>query len=897
MNRFDKPVQYDYSFDRYMPQFTLPNFQLLAGALENQEKQQQEFETLGTKAPKYIEEGEVSEYDQQGNLVTKKYGDTEAYKQVMAETDQLMKDMESAHLTGDMATINRVRNDAMRKLKNLWGPMGAATILEERYKGFTEGLKKLKEYEEKATDGGKWSASNKAYATLQFYKNVGVYKPDDSGYKGVVEPSVFPYVDIKEEIIDYMKKAGYTDIEVERLPYSEGWQFKSKVKEISNDALKGLEEYLRSENFSKQYEIERHGVFQKTDFSDIQENLNEHNQKVQAASNQFDETLKLGEDLETNKNDANKVKRLQENLKSFGVYNGNVDGVYGPQTAEALKKFKVHDKEEYGIRELTPQEFVQKDLYSKYRKIAYGVIDYAKSDTLSGPYLMWWKDQYDKQNIQLQKEIAKEINAPTAALGQNTPANFGTISDQAFQSQVTAETAKNKLTVATQTYFWNRIGNDEKPIPITNENALDFYNTTIDIFGKNPNITAEQLKNELYNQGKFNVRDPEMLLRELQGGNYQKAYREYENAKTQGENYNAQLERATEVTLENIKNHQETLIENKPDDFGRTYNKGSAWDEGTRERQRTFIATGRGFVVNVDGTPTNVFTEDAKRILQTPVAKLSPHDQKIKNGLLNIERNLPEDQKETRYRRAAHFNPPKGGETDNFLNTTNEDLTIDQISSALLKVKPELAPLIQAGKVVIKNKLGKPTPFGEKSGITISYTQEGTEQEEIVYLEDVLPPDQRQRLAQAMVLDNFDEQANIKSGAEGSPLHISGLFAFVEKTGRNYLTNEGAERLMQKEKNGSPGRQIFKWQYVQDNKEHTFDVWGIKDAAGNLSFLLRKDAGSGNMVPIKNDKQESSFTDIESALSTWGVMMTKPEYFQVVKKAYKQGSPIKYKYN
>ena len=40
------------------------------------------------------------------------------------------------------------------------------------------------------------------------------------------------------------------------------------------------------------------------------------------------------------RNDEKRVKEIQEALKTFNYYNGNIDGIYGPATEQAVKEFQ-----------------------------------------------------------------------------------------------------------------------------------------------------------------------------------------------------------------------------------------------------------------------------------------------------------------------------------------------------------------------------------------------------------------------------------------------------------------------------------------------------------------------------------------------------------------------------
>jgi hypothetical protein len=873
MNRFDKPRQYDYSFDRYMPELYMPNFEAWGQVVTNRAKEDAAMQELLAKMPKYIEEGEYSYKNDKGETITEKYGDTEAFKNYAQKIEGFQKAINEAALAGDGNRYRQLMKEAQREISKDWGAMGTATILEERQKGFTEGMKKLKEYEEKATDGGKWAAVNKNYAQLQFLKGVGVYKPDDSGYKGIIEPSVFPYVDIKEEALKYMKEAGYNDIEIENLPETNGWQFRSRTKSITDEALKGLNEHLRSENFAKQYEIERFGVFQKSDFSDIQAGVDEHNQKVDDVNKQFDKTQALNLDLE-NEGDKNadKVKKLQEGLKAFGLYNGEIDGKYGPKTAEAAKKFKSYTKEQLGVQELTPQQYVQKGLESKYRTVAYGTIDYLKSDVLSQPYLLWLKNNYDVGLENLRQSIVKEANSPSATYGQDVPIDYGNTQKDSQEATANRGRAEDALFVSTSRYFWNK-GTESSTVTKTNMDS--FYNATIEIYNKNPKITAEELKNELWNEWRYNVKDANVLLLDLQNEIYQDAYNEYQNAKITEANFEGKIAESVDVTMEVLE-------------------RNDLFESGNASAGVEYVLAPGITVVNPNtGNDYYALKETVRKILNKKDSELNELQKTIKAEALKRVENLPAEKRGGGYRKSVQYTPSKGTQTYAQLETNREAYTNKSVQAAVIAVKPEYAPLWESGDVALSGgRIGYPSLLGATTGIEIPLVKSvGGKQvldPLIVPLNKVFPQSVRKSLAANMVIDCYYEDGKIKSGADGDPLHVAGIFAFVENTGKDILTNQGAEARMKKTKDGDPAIPLIGWQYTEGDTQYQYQITGRKGANGKAYYSLQTDDNFASGAPVW--RTIDNFEDIESAEAAWGVFSVKPKYYEKVKNVAKRGS-------
>ena len=313
MNRFDKPVQYDYSFDRYMPEYYMPNFAAWGQVIERENIQDEAAKGLFEKFPAYIKEGEATYKDEAtGQQVTKKYGDEESNKLFRQKLKTLEDEMNAAAQTGDMQTYRQKRADALREINRMWQPGGHAQQLQARYDEFVEGMKKLKEQGEKSMD---WETMNKDYATIKFLENIGMHDPNRAEMQNVASPDIYPFQDILKDATAYAKDIGYIDHTVEYNDKTGAFIVKDRDKRVIPEAGELVNKFIKQEKYGKQFGINKFRYIQGVDMEALKQETEKENEKIRQL-NTAEATL-FKETQSVDPKNTQVVKKLQQDLRSF----------------------------------------------------------------------------------------------------------------------------------------------------------------------------------------------------------------------------------------------------------------------------------------------------------------------------------------------------------------------------------------------------------------------------------------------------------------------------------------------------------------------------------------------------------------------------------------------------
>jgi hypothetical protein len=456
MNRFDKPVQYDYSFDRYMPEYYMPNFAAWGQVIERENIQDEAAKGLFEKFPAYIKEGEVTYKDEvSGQQVTKKYGDEESNKFFRQKLKTLEDEMNAAAQTGDMQTYRQKRADALREINRMWQPGGHAQQLQARYDEFVEGMKKLKEQGEKSMD---WETMNKDYATIKFLENIGIHDPNRAELQTFGSPDIYPFQDILKDATAYAKDIGYIDHTVEYNDKTGAFIVRDRQKNVIPEAGDLVNKFIKQEKYGKQFGINKFRYIQGVDMEALKQETEKENEKIKQL-NTAEATLFKETETEVNKNNVTAVKKLQQDLKNLG-YNLDVDGQYGKQTEQALSHFR----EKYSPnrhKEYTPQELIEENIIANYADIASGVFSKTKSVTRrADPYYMATLSfNNNRKLIEEQYDFAK-LSIPVA-VGTAENITVDKVNERATQSFESLLDTERTLTDALTPIFGAFYKNDQ----------------------------------------------------------------------------------------------------------------------------------------------------------------------------------------------------------------------------------------------------------------------------------------------------------------------------------------------------------------------------------------------------------------------------------------------------
>jgi hypothetical protein len=400
MNRYDTPLKYDYSFNKYMPEFFTPNFQAWGQVMANEEQQDDLTKALSERMPVYIPKGKITDVDANGNMIETEFGDQASFDAYRSNVAKLEAELEATAQTGNMAAYREKRKEVMRRLNKDWQPGGHAATLETRYKSYVDGLKKLKEQGEKSSE---WGSVNRTFAQNQFYKSVGRHDPQRQEYQGVGDPEPYPYLDVQKEITAFAKELGYNDVKIE---HRDGkWVVTEHDKYVPKENREKLEAYLENPKFSQQYQIEAYNRLQNTDPVGMKVAMDKENAKFDVLQKENDEIhdLSLQEVMS-----REELLKVQQGLKNRG-YNVTVDGVLGEETRAALRQFNTtyNPNMFQNMKYQNLGQFVGEKTKQEYGTIATGVFNNLRHEEkdYDALWMTNYKNGLERENIQLEHSL------------------------------------------------------------------------------------------------------------------------------------------------------------------------------------------------------------------------------------------------------------------------------------------------------------------------------------------------------------------------------------------------------------------------------------------------------------------------------------------------------------
>jgi len=384
MNRFDKPVQYDYSFDRYMPEFYTPNMQLWAGVLEQKKKEDEAMDELLAKSPQYIKTGEGKYLDRfTGQEVTYKYGDSPMMDYYQNIVNDVQKGLEEAALAGDKVLYNRLLKEGQRRIGTEWKTGGVAATLQARYEKLEAEKKRLAEQASKDIE---WQSTNYPYAMHQLYQTtVGTYEAPEQG-RPVGDANLYPFLNVQEKAIDFAKKLGIHSFDLSKVSIGPNKEFKitEEYSGVPPENVKLLQDYLNSDNFRTQLGIQGFNIAQRYEtpqaLAAATEQANKRIEQVNAINQEVLDYRQALIDYNSGKSKTapseEQAERVRQILAAKGMFSpSGVDMKEGETTnlRNAIDNFYANyemiDKFE------NPAGFLDYDIKHQIGNIAQGVLD------------------------------------------------------------------------------------------------------------------------------------------------------------------------------------------------------------------------------------------------------------------------------------------------------------------------------------------------------------------------------------------------------------------------------------------------------------------------------------------------------------------------------------------
>lgn len=887
MNRFDKPVQYDYSFDRYMPQFTLPNFQLLAGALEGQEQKQAQFEELANKLPQYIQSGTIEDIDPiTGKKVSFSYGDTESYNLLVEKNKQLQAEMEAAFQTGDMAIINQVRNKVMREVQKIHGPTGWATGLQKRY---DDHIKYLESIQKRADEDADWNAVNRKYAERQYLANIGKHDPAAQNFRNVNAPLMYAYTNIEKEIQDFASKTGDQKVKIERKPDDSGWQITEGREEATPEAIASIEAFINNPRLNEQYKIERYNMFNAAGGLD----------KINAGMADYNKGLDLRTQLMNKAKDLlakpNKTKAEEEQLTEAYLMLGFAkpemkDGVRVINTVQAEQTLRDAPSDYFELKKINdPVGFAQKQLENRYMLSGKGALDVGYEYTLTrDPYWV----AYQKRSWDIELEDYKQSFTNQPQFGTFSSGDVNTDPIETVNSLQQAQQNLDDLQQGYQTnlglYFINsKLNPTEQMNDILKNSSMIMRKAgqIASIF--KPGMTVAQLGQELIRIGipEQNVRNGNIqkLHDDLTSNDFQRQYQGLQNAQVEANNKRAEAE---QIVFDN-----DGLF--KDLDLGFSY---KLFDPNNESYVTKRSAQGGGSATvgdykyknamkyNVGKEEYIISKGEADWLFSKPYNELTPYQKQHRDAITVTIAKTPEAQKVPAQKSLVTVFGK--GNTADVLNLLQTHLNV---SRDVLSQIPQQEIYTKQGVNILDPKDIKVTVGGLGIGdnglpvveLKLSRAKEGGEPlQQGATVKIPLSSLTTEEFGDRAIKDAFFDDAITNTGewrATETDKYNAGQIAFYYETGSSLTLQNAAVQQMRREKNNTE-KPIKEFSATKDNQKFSWIIYGIKDAQGRISFDVRKIEGN-KPVSVKNGK----FQNIQDAQSWVGYLLTQPNWIETVR--------------
>jgi hypothetical protein len=889
MNRFDRPRQYDYSFERYMPEFKLPDFQLLAATLENQEKQQLEAESLLEKSPKYIPEGIVEERDEQGNIVQKPYGDTQANKRYQEDMKKMQKELEDAHLTGDMNVITSTRKRVLKELKEKWGPTGVATIMEERYKGWSEGEKKLKE---RADTDADWASVNQQFARAQFLKGIGVLDEETRDRQGVGAPNLYDYTNVELEIVDFVNKLGDFDVKVEYSPEKNGFVYTEGRKNLTPEAKQALEGFLRNPRLKQQYQVERWNMINTPGgWEQLGEGMIQHNKDLGLKTDVLQKTKALAA---KDKRSKEENKELETGLRYLGILKPRYSkGRYEENINEALNVLDDIEEDLYERQKVenVPQ-FAQQQLQGKYRVAGLGAEDRAYT----------WTGERDPGYLDYQKRGAEaKVVKERWANDEQAVGAYGTDIKTAGQyakiitpTQKSLNDLRNKSMNSLNQQLFGGLNPVDVPLKQAEINQKakvagepDSYiylnETLIETYERTKGGGVDAFKLDLQRQG-IPVSNAQELFNNLGNpdGEYLKGYQFYKDQKAELNNMRAEVENAIVVNIDKAPLEEGNYKTNKDDNtlekveykqwFGPAAGYKSEFD--------------KGIVYTYNNESWIASPQYVKELFDQDYNSLSPEKQAHRDAIRDKLATVPEvaESPMTKAWVVSFSGGSNTGKALGIFNGTMFKNATDRATSNIPAISESGIPINDNVSLGI-NWDGFTVSGGlPNAELKVTWKDGDIPKEKIIYspVTDITNHAELSSLTDDMFED-------IMSGINGTPTEsesvafMAGEFSFYDLTKKPIVMNAYAEQIMKSAKPGRDGVVLNTFSHTlttgkNAGNRYDYQIAGKKEG-GKFIYEWQKiviENGQRRAVPL------SRHEDSESAHAKAGLMLRQPEWFEQV---------------
>lgn len=411
INRFDRPGQYDFSMQHYVPQEFIPNFEAWDQVLGQFQKEKDITSALAEKVP---------------NAITP---DKNVRDEYISTNRQAIDNLVEMYSEGNINLARAKQSELMRQLSRDFAPGGKAANLERRYKEYSTALSDIKKrYKDDPS------------FMMQYAQNVldsGI-KPGDLE-QSIGSPNIGAYVNIGKELDTALQgfKSNKGTV-IKGLNGNWIWKETNEIlteKEVNSAARK----ILSQPRFRDQLRIETWDANRRIDDEVAK------NQYISSVDNNTKEAIDKINSLDT--------KTFQQMAIAQGLDVGasKPDGIEGPKTRAARKQV---------IREIETNSIKLKDNYKKdlflldqirnqYISPISEKLSFKKQslDVKANPFALKALDQKNKKDlITLMQKVPRHSSAIpfTGRAIKVDPIDIDKRTSEAFKSRGTAIQALNE---------------------------------------------------------------------------------------------------------------------------------------------------------------------------------------------------------------------------------------------------------------------------------------------------------------------------------------------------------------------------------------------------------------------------------------------------------------------
>ena len=324
ITRFDRPGNYDFNMEHYVPKEFMPNFEALDSILTQFQTEKDGTEALLNNVPEHIKQ------------------DTKALNEYVKGNQEAMDALTNSYMSGNLSAARADQAKLLKRVRRDYQPGGKATKFESRKKQLGA---IMKEFEDKYKDDPSYQ---KAFALAKLNSSINPNKIDEA----ISDPNVAKFFDISKELDDGLK--GFKSDKGTATWTNGRYIYKESGEEVTEEDIHSyVQSQMNQPRYREQMKIEAWERLRSTD----------------KAQFKADWEREVDGKLQSNLNQLNglEAKALQHTLNAHGIKT-TVDGVDGPKTRAGKAKLEkmIRDKADKQKASYNFDSAFEKNLYDVF---------------------------------------------------------------------------------------------------------------------------------------------------------------------------------------------------------------------------------------------------------------------------------------------------------------------------------------------------------------------------------------------------------------------------------------------------------------------------------------------------------------------------------------------------